>query len=71
MRKDMGLMLAAAALVLVAGYFIIGKMGKKSAPTGSQTIIGGSPDQILGAVWVVPGSQQDQMLAQQDAGLSF
>lgn len=65
MHKDMGLMLAAAALVLVAGYFLTGK----KAVAGSQALPSGSPDQILGAVWVVPGSQQDRMIAAQNSGL--
>lgn len=36
-------MLAAAALVLVAGYFLTGRKDVAR----SQTLIGGSPDQIL------------------------
>lgn len=64
MHKDVGLMIAAAALVLVAGYFLTGR--KAAAVSTAQP--GGSPDSILGGIWVVPGSQQDKMLAAQNAG---
>lgn len=43
MHKDLFLMLAAAALVVIAGYFLTGKR----AAAGSQTLIGGSPDHML------------------------
>lgn len=47
-------MLAAAALVLVAGYFLTGKKAAASTPPAHQ---GGSPDQIInnGALPGQPG----------------